>query len=86
MNIGDIINKSSPFYKQKEMSKSEYKKLVDRNTELIDTIKDLQEIRKKAIEYIEQYCIDDEFYINLTEKEKNIIDVYNILKGNDDSV
>lgn len=43
MNISDIINKSSPIYKQKEMSKSEYKKLVDRNTELIDKFKELED-------------------------------------------
>ena len=35
----------------------------------------------KAIEYIKEYCIDDEFYINLTNKEKHIIDVLEILKG-----
>ena len=37
----------------------------------------------KAIEYIEEHCIDDEFYINLSNKEKGIIDVLNILKGVD---
>lgn len=35
----------------------------------------------KAIKHIKEYCIDDEFYINLTNKEKNIIDVLNILQG-----
>ena len=36
---------------------------------------------EKAIEYIKEYCIDDEFYVNLTKKEKNIIEILNILKG-----
>ena len=37
MNIDYMLNKSNPLYKQKrDMSKSEYNKLVDRNTELID--------------------------------------------------
>ena len=37
----------------------------------------------KAIKYIEEYCIDNEFYINLTKKEKNIIYALKILKGED---
>ena len=43
MYISDMLNKSSPLYKQKEMSKSEYKKLVDRNTELLDILKEKNE-------------------------------------------
>lgn len=35
----------------------------------------------KAIEYIKEYCIDDEFYVNLTKKEKCIFDVLSILEG-----
>lgn len=34
-------------------------------------------------EYIKEYCIDDESYINLTKKEKNIFEVLNILTGVD---
>ena len=37
----------------------------------------------KAIECIKEYCIDDEFYINLTKKEKCIFDVLHILEGED---
>ena len=44
---------------------------------------ELQDRIDKAIEYIEQNCIDDEFYINLTRKEKEIIKVLDILKGSD---
>lgn len=36
---------------------------------------------EKAIEYIKENCIDDEFYINLTYKEKHIIKALEILKG-----
>lgn len=44
MNIDYMLNKSKPLYKQKrEMSKSEYNKLVDRNTELIDILKEKEE-------------------------------------------
>lgn len=84
MNISDMINKSSPLYKQKEMSKSEYKKLVDRNTELIDKMKDLQNIIDKAIEYIDKHIrIDDEYpdYMEMLVEEKN--ELLNILKGED---
>lgn len=42
---------------------------------------DLEDKIKKAIEFIDKYCIDDEFYINLTYKEKAIIEVKKILKG-----
>lgn len=35
----------------------------------------------KAIEYIEENCIDDEFYVNLTNKEKSIIEALKLLKG-----
>lgn len=47
---------------------------------LIDKNKELQQIIDKAIEYIREYCIDDEFFINLTNKEKCIFDVLEILK------
>jgi lysyl-tRNA synthetase class I len=39
---------------------------------LTEEYKELKERIDKAIKYIEQYCIDDEFYINLSKKEKNI--------------
>ena len=75
MNISDIINKSSPLYKQKEMSKSEYKKLVDRNTELVDKMKDLQNIIDKAIKCLNYYTCNKEF-LSVEEQE-----LYEILKG-----
>ena len=34
---------------------------------------------EKAINYIKENCIDDEFYGNLTKKEKCIIEVLEIL-------
>lgn len=48
-----------------------------------ETIIKQAEIKNKAIKYLKEYCIDDEFYINLTNKEKNIIEVLNILEGSD---
>ena len=60
MNISDIINKSSPLYKQKEMSKSEYKKIVDRNTELIDKMK----YQEEEIERLNNIIKKLEKYLN----------------------
>lgn len=42
---------------------------------------ELQKRIDKAIVYIKEYCIDDEFYINLTNKEKCIFDVLQILQS-----
>lgn len=50
---------------------------------LCNALNEVIERNSKAIEYIEENCIDDEFYINLTNKEKHIIEVLNILKGSD---
>lgn len=41
----------------------------------------LQHKIDKAIKYIKEWCIDDEFYVNLTKKEKCIFDVLSILEG-----
>lgn len=62
------------------MEKETLVKIIDNKRECI---KMLKERIDKAIEYIEQNCIDDEFYINLTRKEKEIIKVLYILKGSD---
>ena len=35
----------------------------------------------KSINYIKKYCIDDESYNNLSNKEKSIIDVLTILEN-----
>ena len=82
MNISDIINKSSPLYKQKEMSKSEYKKLVDRNTELIDKMKDLQERINKAIDYINKETRFS-FLGGMMEFYGDTDELIRILKGED---
>ena len=62
--------------KENNNLKEDFKRHIDRINELTNRI-------DKAIEYIEQKCIDDEFYINLTRKEKEIIKVLDILKGSD---
>ena len=68
MKIGEILLKSSPVPTKREMSKSEYNKLVDANAKLMDKIKVLEKkynIMKenaetlakrndKAIEYLNQ--------------------------------
>ena len=45
-----------------------------------EEIERLNNVINKAINYIKEYCIDDEFYINLSNKEKGIIDVLTILE------
>lgn len=55
------------------------KDLHDRKIE----IEKLQSRIDKTIKFIEKYCIDDEFYINLTYKEKGILEALKILKGDD---
>ena len=57
--------------------------LITLNEEMDKMLKDRIIRIDKAIEYIEQNCIDDEYYINLTRKEKEIIKVLDILKGSD---
>lgn len=69
MTIGEILAKSNPLQPQKETSQSEYKKLVDTNTKLIDKMKyQEEEINRlkanekffckcitKAMEYMKNY-------------------------------
>ena len=45
MSLGDMLNKMSPIENKltRDMSQSEYMRLVDRNTELFDENKELQE-------------------------------------------
>ena len=44
-------------------------------------IERLNNIINESINYIKENCIDDEFYVNLTNKEKGIIDVLTILQN-----
>lgn len=79
-------NKKLKYHIEKDnnVSLAKYNKLKNEKEQLeltLSVLKDNRLIIKKAIEYIKEYCIDDEFYINLTNKEKHIIDVLNILKG-----
>lgn len=57
---------------RKKISNLEYK---------ITTLENYKSRCEKAIEFINKYCIDDEFYINLSYKEKAIIEVLNILQN-----
>lgn len=47
-------------------------------------IERLNNLINKVIKYIKEHCIDDEFYINLSNKEKGIIDVLTILENGSD--
>lgn len=79
-----------------EMSNEELLQQIKLNEELKQKVNNLQkenkelkdnlEVIDKAIEFIDKYCIDDEFYINLTYKEKAIIEVKKILQGSDKDV
>lgn len=75
MKISETLQKSSPFTPQREMSKTEYMKLVDANTELVDKMKDIQERIDKAIEYIKEHGV---YGFN-----KEYQELLNILKGED---
>lgn len=53
MKISETLQKSSPVIPKREMSKTEYMKLVDANTELVDKMNDLQEKIDRAINILE---------------------------------
>lgn len=77
MKISETLQKSSPLIPQREMSKTEYMKLVDANTELVDKMNDLQERIDKAIE-----LLTDEDYLDTKLDCYNYPkEVVNILKG-----
>lgn len=81
MQIGDILNKVNPVKTKREMSHSEYLKLVDRNTELIDELNDLKERIIKAREYIEKCSIfTDEIDVK-TQYNLHIKKLSEILRG-----
>ena len=63
-----------------KMLEDEREMLTKENFEWYKRYKKLVDRIEKAINYIEEYCIDDEFYVNLTKKEKCIIEVLHILK------
>ena len=79
MKISETLQKSSPIIPKREMSKTEYMKLVDANTELVDKMNDLQERIDKAIEYINNWLegINNEDIIIVMDN------LGNILKGSD---
>lgn len=74
--------------KRFDYSEQSIKNLIDANTKLLDSNRDLKRILEEkellinvVINYIKANCIDDEFYINLSNKEKCIIKALNILEG-----
>lgn len=79
MGINEILQKSSPLIPKREMSKTEYMKLVDANTELVDKMNDLQERIDKAIELL----TDEDYLDNKLDCYNYPKEVVNILKGED---
>ena len=86
MTLNEILNKTNPVPKNREMSKSEYLKLVDRNTELIDDINELNNIINELEKYIEESykynskCLSTIFEARAFEDNK-ILDKLQELKG-----
>lgn len=90
MKISETLQKSSPLIPKREMSKTEYMKLVDANTELVDKMNDLQERIDKAIEYVSNLCnyANVEYYSDnqlkyITIRPYYIEKLLNILEGED---
>ena len=90
-NLQEEVNKltaestewESKCYDLQEEIERQSKAQVILDNQITEMFKYKQRI-EKAVEYIKENCIDDEFYINLTNKEKNIIKVLDILKGDKD--
>lgn len=61
MGLSEIMAKSNPARCEREMKNSEYLKLVDRNTELVDELKEYKSRTEKAIEYLESYLPSYDF-------------------------
>ena len=92
MGINDILQKNNPMQKKIDReNRSDFAKLVDRNTELVDEIKWLKadnDILKgrinKAIEYKNQLLFDlNRQYITFEKWEEILEPFENILKGED---
>lgn len=49
--------------------------------ELSEYCDKLEILINKVIKYIKEHCVDGEFYINLSDKEKGIIDVLTMLEN-----
>lgn len=77
-NLKDVLNRYNKYVVPDLL---DYK---DSTGKLIKEVLEQQHKIDKAIEYIKENCIDDEFYVNLTKKEKCIIDVLEILGGNNE--
>ena len=75
--IHDLLLDNTDYKLENERLNKQYDLMensLDRKQGLID----------KVIRYIEENCIDDEFYLNLTNKEKHIIVALNMLLGEEE--
>ena len=69
MGINDILQKNNPMQKKIDReNRSDFAKLVDRNTELVDKMNDLQE----TIEHLEEYVHEQEEENKKLRKELEI--------------
>ena len=78
MNRTEYIGKLNALYVGEKNCLEELITAFDEKDKEIEI---LNNIINKAINYIKEHCIDDEFYINLSNKEKGIIDVLTILEN-----
>ena len=71
MKISETLQKSSPLIPKREMSKTEYMKLVDANTELVDKMNDLQERINRAVELLTDYSksLDERIIVDILKGE-----------------
>lgn len=81
MSLNEIMRKSNPARIEREMKNSEYLKLVDRNTELVDELNYYKSKIDEAIEYIKESCYsyDYDTYANMFSSE--VKELMNILEG-----
>ena len=79
MGISEILHKNNPMQKKIDReNRSDFAKLVDRNTELVDKMNDLQEKIDRAIEFIVSRA--NKAGVQLMPREEELL---NILKGSD---
>lgn len=80
--LNEYWNYITNLQKENEKLKSKIDEVVNKQ-QFIEEKYDYKLRNEKALEFIDKYCIDDEFYLNLTYKEKAIIEVKKILQGDD---
>ena len=87
MGISEILHKNNPMQKKIDReNRSDFAKLVDRNTELVDEIKWLKadnDILKGRIDKAIELLTDEDYLDNKLDCYNYPKEVVNILKGSD---